>query len=97
MYDAELKYCPQCNDEYMMVADRCAACDIPLLTGMEMMQFYNDANGARAARKGPLTGTDDVVTVHQGSIADLKKLYHLCEQENIGVAITSESGGCGKS
>lgn len=94
MYDAELKYCPKCNDEYMLTADRCADCDIPLLTGAEMVSFQ--ANGPRSARKGALTAMDDVVTIHQGPMADLKHLKQLCEQENIGVAITSDSGGCGK-
>lgn len=96
MFDAEMKYCPKCNDEYMMVAERCAACDIPLLTGMEMMHFYEDVNGVRSARKGALTVRDDIVTIHQGSMSDLKQLQKLCEQENIGVAIISDSGGCGK-
>ena len=96
MYDSELKYCPKCNDEYMLTAERCAACDIPLLTGTEMVDFKDEQNGTRSARKGALTEDDDVVTIHKGAMADLKHLQRLCQQENIGVAISAESGGCGK-
>ncbi len=93
MFDPEMKYCPKCNDEYMMVAERCAACDIPLLTSAEMVDFHS----VKSARKGALTASDDVITIHQGAMADLKHLQHLFAQENIGAAITSDSGGCGKS
>lgn len=93
MFDPELKYCPRCNDEYMMVAEKCAACNISLLTGTEMIRFYESGSGAR---KGALTEDDDLVTLHKGPLADLKQLQGLCEQENIGTAIVSQSGDCGK-
>ncbi len=93
MFDPEMKYCPKCKDEYMMVAEHCAACNILLLTGTEMLNFQASGNGAR---KGALTADDDIVTLHKGPLADLKHLQGLFEQENIGVAIVSEEGGCGK-
>ena len=95
MFDAELKYCPKCRDEYMMVAVRCAECDLVLLTGAEMLDLQAGSSGAR---KGPLTDEDvDLVTVHKGGLVDLKHLQGLCEQENIGTAIVSQPGGCGSS
>ena len=93
MFDPELKYCPKCNDEYMLTAENCAACNIPLLTGSEMVEWQNNIGGC-ATRKGALTEDDDIVTVHKGSLLDLKHLQSLCEKENIGTAIVSPSGGC---
>lgn len=94
MFDPELKYCPKCNEEYMLTAEKCAECCLTLLTGTEMVHFHA---GGRDARKGALTEDDDLVTVHKGSLADLKHIEGLCKQENIGVAIVSQSGGCGSS
>ena len=94
MYDPELKYCPKCSDEYMMAAEYCAACNILLLTGLEMVELQK-GSGGRLARKGALTEDDDVVTVYKGSLIDVKHLQSLCEKENIGVAIVSPAGGCG--
>lgn len=94
MFDAELKYCPKCRDEYMMTAERCAECDLPLLAGNDMVAFLEGATGVR---KGALTEDDDLVTVHKGALADLKHLEGLCQKENIGVAIVSQSSGCGSS
>jgi hypothetical protein len=93
MFDTELKYCPKCRDEYMMVAERCAECDVPLLTGGDMAAFLE---GKLGGRKGALTEGDDLVTVHKGPLADLKHIAGLCEQENIGTAVVSQSSDCGK-
>ena len=93
MFDPELKYCPKCNDEYMMVAEKCATCNLVLLTGTEMVDFHNTGRGAR---KGALTKDDDVVTIHKGPLDDLKHLQGLFEQDNIGADIVSQSGDCGK-
>ncbi len=95
-YDAELKYCPTCRDEYRAEVESCATCKITLLTGREMADFVGQIQAARAKRRGDLTADDDIVTIHKGALADLQRLAELFAAENIGMAIVSDAGGCNK-
>lgn len=95
-YEAELKYCPQCQDEYRADIEKCAACALTLITGAEMVAMRNQSQQARNNRQGALTADDDIVTIHQGALADLKKLEKAFERENIGMMIVGDEGGCNK-
>lgn len=95
-YEADLKYCPECRDEYRADIDRCASCQIILLTGTAMMAGASDSQQARNSRRGALTAEDDLVTIHKGPLADLKKLEKLLQEENIGMIIVGDEGGCNK-
>lgn len=95
-YDKDLKYCPQCRDEYRADITTCAACQIELLTGGEMTDFVGQRQASRDNRRGPLTPDDDIVTIHKGSMADLQRLAELFAADNIGAAIVGDEGGCNK-
>lgn len=95
-YDAELKYCPACRDEYRAEINICAACRITLISGVEMLALANQEQRARNSRRGALTADDDIVTIHKGPLADLKKLEKAFRQENIGMLIVGEEDGCNK-
>lgn len=91
-YDADLKYCPTCRDEYRAEVESCATCKITLLTGREMADFVGQIQAARAKRRGDLTADDDIVTIHKGALGDLQRLAELFAAENIGMAIVSDAG-----
>jgi hypothetical protein len=95
-YEAELKYCPACRDEYRADIIICAACKITLVTGTEMLALVNQGQQARNSRRGSLTVDDDIVTIHKGPLADLKKMEKPFERENIGMMIVGDEGGCNK-
>ncbi len=97
MYDPELKYCPKCKDEYRADIQNCAACNITLLTGIEMADFAENSSAARQNRKGALTHDDDIVTIHKGTLADMRALEPELQKERIGYLIAGdEPNGCGK-
>jgi hypothetical protein len=96
MIEPDLKYCPQCKDEYRAEIIKCAACGIVLLTGAELLEGKKRKIDQRNSRLGALTVNDDVVAVHQGSASELKVFEKLLAQENIGAMIVDSSQGCGK-
>ncbi len=96
MIDPDLKYCPQCDDEYMPVAETCAACEIHLITGRERLERENAVLRHRDNRKGALTAGEDLVTVYRGSLTELKKLEDLLKTENIGTLVSGDDASCGK-
>ena len=96
MIDPEYNYCPSCHDEFMPKAQTCLSCNVTLLSGSEMLKHKLKVNQEKIARKGDLTGNDEIVTVHKAALAEIKKLEKLCQDENIGVLVVSEDGGCNK-
>ncbi len=95
-YDEDLKYCPQCQDEYRADIEKCAACAVALLSGAEMQERLNRSLQARNSRRGALTVDDDIVTIHKGPLADLQKFEKAFAAENIGMMIVGDEGGCNK-
>lgn len=95
-FEAELKYCPQCQDEYRADIESCADCKITLLTGAEMLDLVSRSQMLRNQRRGELSADDDIVTIHKGTLADLKKLEAAFVRENIGMMIVGDEGGCNK-
>lgn len=91
-FEEDLKYCPQCQDEYRADIARCASCNITLVSGAEMLALENH----RTRRRGELTADDDIVTIHKAPLADLKKMEAAFARENIGMMIVGDGGGCNK-
>jgi len=96
MFDPELKYCPQCNDEYMPHAEKCAACSILLVMGSELIAQQQ----VRQQRAGnvsiELTLRDDLVMIHGGPLPDIKYLQEQFASQGIPSLITSDDKSCGK-
>lgn len=96
MIDPQLKYCPQCKDEYMPHADKCAACDKELVSGAVLLDKQKEREKALAGRAGEFTDADDLVIIHGGQMVDLKHLQGLFEQERIASQIVGDDSSCGK-
>lgn len=95
MFDPKYKYCPECRDEYRPDIEFCAECEIKLLTGEEMAE----ATGKRINQSGglvKLSPNDDILTVQQGDLKDLKGIAAVLEQEHISSILMGEEPGCGK-
>lgn len=97
MYDAELKYCPACRDEYRAEIVRCAVCEIELLTGDQMQALDEGNQQKRQNRAGALTPEDEIVTIHKAPLADIKRLEGLLREERIAAVIVGDEQSCGKS
>lgn len=95
-YQDDLNYCPQCQDEYRADIKSCASCKVDLLRGAEMLEMVNRSQQSRNSRRGALTADDDIVTIHKGPLADLKKMEKAFQRENIGMVIVGDEGGCNK-
>ena len=96
MIDPELKYCPQCNDEYMAHADKCASCNKDLVFGLILIERQQAKEKAQPGRGGELTDSDDLVIVHSGQMVDLKHLQDLFNKEKITSKIVGDDSSCGK-
>ena len=96
MIDPELKYCPRCNDEYRAEIVSCAACNVALITGRQKLEMEAEAEARMNGRLGAITSDDDIVTLHRGSMGDIKHLQSLLADQRIGSLITGDSNSCGK-
>ncbi|MEN8140496.1 MAG: hypothetical protein ABFR97_04660 [Thermodesulfobacteriota bacterium] len=95
MYDDDLKYCPQCHDEYRAEIESCAACGLLLLPGAEMAALGRQEQAQVQARKGELRDDDEIITIHKGGLAELRHLEKVFKAENIGVIIMGDQpAGC---
>jgi len=97
MIDPELKYCPKCRDEYRADIECCAACQVTLLTGLELLAMENTGAAKRASRKGAITADDELVTIQAGPLTDMRILEELLEAERIGTLVAGDQKSCGKS
>lgn len=95
--DPEMRYCLQCNDEYMPERTTCGVCGAALLSGAEMKNQRQSRSQQAASRKGALTPDDDIITIFKASLLDVKRLEQQMREENIGTLIWSDKSGCGKS
>ena len=97
MIDPELKYCPKCNDEYMAHAEKCAACELELVSGELLLEKQKKKEQKFTERGGGLTESDDLVIIHKGPMVDLKHLQGLFAAERIPSQIVGEDDqSCGK-
>lgn len=96
MIDPELKYCPQCNDEYRAEIERCAECGVALLSGADMLAVVNRANERKNSRSGEIGPDEDIVAIHKGQLNEIRAMEPELRAENIGYLITGEGSSCKK-
>lgn len=96
MFDSELKYCPQCRDEYRAEIARCAVCGVELLLGSQMLALEEGKAVPRERRAGELSPTDDLVAIHKASLADIRHLEELLRHERIACLVAGDEKSCGK-
>jgi hypothetical protein len=96
MVDPELKYCPECDDEYRAEIEKCASCCVDLITGRQKIELEEDRQQKLAARTGELNQDDDLVAMRRGSLAEMRHIATLLDAEKIGSAMIGDMKTCAK-
>jgi len=94
--DPDLKYCPQCNDEYRADIITCAACEKELFTGAQLLEILAARQKKLATRSLEISPDDDIVNINRGTLAEMQQLAQLLEQENIGSLLQGDMSSCAK-
>lgn len=96
MIDPELKYCLQCNDEYMPQIENCGVCGMKLVSGQEVLAREEARNRKLSSRASRITADDDLVSIRQGPLADMKRMEALLQSERIAALLVGDENSCGK-
>jgi len=72
--DPELKYCPQCRDEYRAEIVLCAACGVELLSGRQFLEIEERKKSRSAGRAMEISPDDELVDIRSGPVLDIKQL-----------------------
>ncbi len=94
--DPEIRYCPDCDDEYRAEIRQCASCNIPLISGAEKREHLRLRDLAFAGRSMDIAPQEERVALRQGKLRDLKPLRTLLTQERIPTLLAGEPAGSGK-
>ena len=95
--DPDLKYCPQCDEEYRAEIEMCVSCDISLVGGEERLAQEEAAKQKRESRSMTISSDDELANIRKGSLHDMKQLQSILAKENIPSLLAGEGGGnCGK-
>jgi hypothetical protein len=95
MIDPELKYCPQCADEYMPVATVCAACKVDLISGREALAREEARQQRLAARGQEISAGETLVSIRQGPLSDLKHAEYVLRAASIPTVLAGDEKSCG--
>ncbi len=94
--DRELKYCPECRDEYRPDFFVCASCNIELVKGEHLLVAGADERPEKVEL--PEIGEQDALTFLQaGGVLEMKKLKNDLADRGIPSLLAKEdncSGGC---
>ena len=94
--DPDLKYCPQCDDEYREDMITCVACNIDLIDGTKRLAMENEAKEKFESRSMDISPDDELANIRKGPLAEMKYLKTLLASENIPALVFGEDGSCGK-
>lgn len=95
--EKDLKYCPQCQDEYRPDFEVCGVCGHELIRGeslLEISQKLKEDNETRKVASGD--GDNELVTIQAGSLMDMKSIKRTFEKYGIG-AVLLKDDQCGGS
>ena len=94
--DPDLKYCPQCDEEYREEIVSCASCSVELMTGSERLSMEEAVKTKLAGRSMEISTDDEIASIRKGPLAEIKQLKGLLAAENIPSLVIGEDGNCGK-
>jgi hypothetical protein len=96
MTDPDLKYCPECNDEYRADIEKCGVCCIDLITGHQKIEMEEERQRKLNSRTSELSPDDDLVALRGGPLPEMRHFAALLDAENIGTALLGIMSSCGK-
>jgi hypothetical protein len=94
--DLEMSYCPGCGDEYRSGIEQCVTCRVPLISGAEKLAQVRSREQAFNGRSMEISADDQLVTIRNGKLRDVKPYQLILAKERIPSMIRGEAGGCGK-
>ncbi len=94
--EPDLKYCPQCDDEYRWEIEQCAACGVELITGQEQLERLAARQRRLEGRSTELQAGDDLVSLRRGPLAEVRYLEGLLRAERIATLVAGDDDSCGK-
>lgn len=93
--DPDLKYCPDCEDEYRAEIEVCAVCGRTLLSGRRVLRMQEERKVNREDRAEEITADDKLVDIHRGSVVEIKNIQAMLKKEGI-TSVTAADQSCGK-
>jgi len=97
MVELDLKYCPNCNDEYRAEIEKCAVCEVVLITGAQKIEMEEERQKRLQNRTAELSPDDDLAALRRGPLTDMRHLANLLAGENIGSLLLGDEKSCGQS
>jgi hypothetical protein len=97
MIEPDLKYCPECNDEYRAEIEKCAACGIDLITGLQKIKLEEKRTKRLEGRSVELNPDDDLAAIRRGPLADMRHLSDMLNGESIGTLLAGDENSCSKN
>ncbi|MCF6290798.1 MAG: hypothetical protein L3J03_07375 [Desulfobacterales bacterium] len=94
--EPDLKYCPQCDDEYRSEIERCAACGVELISGREQLDRLAAQRQRLEGRSMELRADDNLVSLRSGPLAEIKYLEGLLQAKRIATLIVADDDSCGQ-
>jgi hypothetical protein len=94
--DLDLKYCPQCDEEYRVEIISCASCDVELISGSERLAMEEAVKTKLASRSMNISADDELANIRKGPLGEMKHLQGLLASENIPSLVAGEKENCGK-
>lgn len=96
MVEPDLKYCPQCDDEYRAEIEKCAACGVVLITGRQKIEIEEARRKKLETRANDLSPDDELVPIKRGNLPYMRHLASLLHIEKIGTMLQGDMSTCGK-
>ncbi|MDW7771762.1 MAG: hypothetical protein SCH71_02625 [Desulfobulbaceae bacterium] len=94
--EPDLKYCPQCQDEYRANVEMCVSCSVALLTGREILEIEERRKEKKANRSMHIQPDEELVDIRKGSILEIKQVQALLARQGFPSLIAGDSKSCGK-
>ncbi len=95
MIDPELKYCPNCKDEYREEFSTCASCNKELILGKELVSSVNSL-GQETIIPTTINDDDTLAVLLKGSLLDMKNMKRQLEKAAIPAILAKDESNCGK-
>jgi hypothetical protein len=94
--EPELKYCPECNDEYRADIVECASCAVELLSGSQLLAMEEQKKSGRSTRPMEIQPGDELVDIRKGAVLEIKQAQALLQRKGFPSLVTGDSQSCGK-
>lgn len=94
--DPELQYCPTCGGEYRAEIERCAVCEVALISGARKIALLQEKEQRYLSRSMEIAAEEKLLVIRKGQINDIKYFQKLLADERIPSIIGGEAEACRK-